>query len=126
MNFRGLRQVFFANWISNLQIPGLFRLITMIEPTKIIEESNSELTINWSDDKETSYLAVNLRRSCPCASCINEWTGEKMLKDDSIPGDLNFSHVSIVGRYALNFHFSDGHDTGIFSFAYLRKLSETS
>lgn len=95
----------------------------MIEPTQIIEESDREVAIKWSDDSETSYSAVKLRRSCPCASCVNEWTGEKTLRDDQIVDDLSFSSISIVGRYALNFHFSDGHDTGIFSFDYLRKLS---
>lgn len=96
----------------------------MLEPVQIIEESDSEVTITWSDDLETHYNALDLRRTCPCAGCINEWTGEKMLKDDQIPVDLSFRSISIVGRYALNFHFSDGHDTGIFSFAYLRKLSD--
>ena len=95
----------------------------MIEPRQIIEESDSELSINWSDEAETKYNAADLRRACPCAGCINEWTGEKMLKAENIGDDLSFSSISIVGRYALNFHFSDGHDTGIFSFDYLRKLS---
>ena len=96
----------------------------MIEPVQIIEESDSELSIKWSDDAETRYNAVDLRRNCPCASCVNEWTGQKILNDESIPEDLTITTISIVGRYALNFHFSDGHNTGIFSFAYLRKLSE--
>ena len=95
----------------------------MLEPVQIIEESDSEVSIKWSDDAETRYDAVQLRRSCPCAGCINEWTGEKMLDDTNIPDDISFRHISIVGRYALNFHFSDGHDTGIFSFNYLRKVS---
>lgn len=94
----------------------------MIEPTQIIEESDREISIAWSDDSETRYCAVQLRRACPCAGCVNEWTGEKMLKSEQIADDLSFSSISIVGRYALNFHFSDGHDTGIFSFDYLRKL----
>lgn len=94
----------------------------MIEPTEIIEESDSAVSIKWSDEAETKYTAPELRRSCPCASCINEWTGEKILDSKSIPDGLTFGHISIVGRYALNFHFSDGHDTGIFSFNYLRQL----
>ena len=98
----------------------------MVEPTQIVEESDSEVSIKWSDDAETKYSAVQLRRSCPCAGCINEWTGEKQLDDAQIPDDLAFRHISIVGRYALNFHFTDGHDTGIFSFAFLRKLSDSS
>jgi DUF971 family protein len=93
------------------------------EPVQIIEESERELTIKWSDDSETRYNAAGLRRSCPCAQCINEWTGEKMLSDDSVSDDVTFSHISIVGRYALNFHFSDGHETGIYSFTLLRNLS---
>jgi DUF971 family protein len=96
----------------------------MIEPVQIVEESDRQLTIAWSDDVETHYQAAGLRRSCPCAQCINEWTGEKMLSDDSVPDDVHFTHISIVGRYALNFHFSDGHDTGIFSFALLRQLAD--
>ena len=96
----------------------------MIEPRQIIEESDSEITINWLDEAETKYDAANLRRACPCAGCINEWTGEKTLKPESVAEDLSFSSIAIVGRYALNFNFSDGHDTGIFSFNYLRQLSE--
>jgi DUF971 family protein len=97
----------------------------MIEPTQIMEESDSEIAITWSDDSETRYTAVQLRRSCPCAGCVDEWTGKKTLEDRSVPEDLTFKHTSIVGRYALNFHFSDGHDTGIFSFKYLRDLNQT-
>jgi len=95
----------------------------MIEPARVIEESDSEVTIEWSDGSESRYTAVQLRRSCPCAACIDEWTGQKTLDERSVPDDLAFKHISIVGRYALNFHFTDGHDTGIFSFAYLRKLN---
>lgn len=94
----------------------------MIQPTQIVEESDRKVSITWSDDTSTSYDAAGLRRACPCATCVNEWTGQKILKDDQVAEDLTFSNISIVGRYALNFHFSDGHDTGIFSFAYLKGL----
>lgn len=92
----------------------------MIEPIQIVEESNREISIKWSDDTETRYTAAMLRRSCPCAGCIDEWTGKKTLDDRNIADDITITHTSIVGRYALNFHFSDGHDTGIYSFKYLQ------
>lgn len=95
----------------------------MIEPTKIIEEDSSTISIEWSDGTESTYHAAQLRRNCPCAGCIDEWTGEKMLEDKTVPDDISFSHTSIVGRYALNFHFSDGHETGIFSFKFLNDMS---
>ncbi len=96
----------------------------MIEPRQITEESDTELSIKWSDETETEYTASDLRRNCPCAGCINEWTGEKILKPENIAEDLSFASISIVGRYALNFHFSDGHDTGIYSFQYLQNLAK--
>ena len=94
----------------------------MVEPVQIVEESPSEVSIKWSDDTESLFTAAALRRSCPCAGCVNEWTGEKMLDPAKISDELSFRKISIVGRYALNFNFSDGHETGIFSFKYLKDL----
>ncbi len=96
----------------------------MVEPLQIIEESDSEITIEWSDATENRYNAARLRKACPCAGCIHEWTGEKILKPETVAEDVHFSHISVVGRYALNFHFSDGHDTGIYSFKYLKELED--
>ena len=98
----------------------------MIEPRDIIEESDREISIVWSNGVENKYAAAQLRRACPCAGCVNEWTGEKTLKDSAVSDDLTFSNVAVVGRYALSFNFSDGHETGIFSFEYLRKLVQGS
>jgi DUF971 family protein len=96
----------------------------MIEPTQIIEENDREISIKWSDEAETVYNAPELRRFCPCASCVNEWTGERTLRPETVAEDVTFSRITVVGRYALNFHFSDGHDTGIFSYKFLRDMSE--
>ncbi|MEO6655549.1 MAG: gamma-butyrobetaine hydroxylase-like domain-containing protein, partial [Pyrinomonadaceae bacterium] len=69
----------------------------MLEPTQIIEESDQQVSIRWSDDAEMTYSAAQLRRSCPCATCVNEWTGEKILRNESVADDLTFDHISIVG-----------------------------
>jgi DUF971 family protein len=95
----------------------------MIEPVQIVDEADGKISIRWSDDTRSEFTAAELRRSCPCAGCVNEWTGEKILHDDNVVEDLKFDHISVVGRYALNFHFSDGHETGIFSFAFLNQLA---
>lgn len=96
----------------------------MIEPLQIIEESDSAISIAWSDNVETLFNAADLRRKCPCAGCVNEWTGERMLKPEAVADDLSFSNIAVVGRYALNFNFSDGHETGIYSFRYLREIAD--
>ncbi len=97
-----------------------------IEPREIKHEDKFTLRITWADGCLCSFRAVALRRSCPCAQCVNEWTGERMLKPDSISEAIEIQDLSIVGRYALNFRWSDGHDTGIYSFRYLRELCEKS
>ncbi|MBA2378166.1 MAG: DUF971 domain-containing protein [Blastocatellia bacterium] len=96
-----------------------------IEPLRIIEENDAEVTIEWSDGVESRYNAAALRRSCPCAGCIDEWTGKKLLADDAVPDDIAFRQIAIVGRYALNFQFTDGHDSGIFSFDLLYKFAQS-
>ena len=95
-----------------------------IEPREIKQEDDFTIRIIWADNKECRYRAASLRRSCPCAQCVNEWTGERVLSPENIVDELEIRDVSLVGRYAINFRWSDGHETGIYSFRYLRELCE--
>ena len=95
-----------------------------IEPREIEQEGDARLRVTWADGRSCRYLAPALRRACPCAQCVNEWTGERMLRPESVPDDLTIADVDLVGRYALTFRWSDGHQTGIYSFRYLRELCE--
>ena len=95
-----------------------------IEPREIKQEGESGLRITWGDDRVCFYKAADLRRACPCAQCVNEWTGQRVLKPEAVSEELTIADLSIVGRYALNFRWSDGHETGIYSFRYLRELGE--
>jgi DUF971 family protein len=95
-----------------------------IEPREISQENNTELRITWADEKVCNYSAARLRRACPCAQCVNEWTGQRTLKPEVISDELEISDLNIVGRYALNFRWRDGHETGIYSFQYLRDLCD--
>jgi DUF971 family protein len=93
-----------------------------IEPREIMQEGEGGLRITWIDGQVCHYLAPALRRACPCAQCVNEWTGQRTLQADAISDHLTILDINIVGRYALNFRWSDGHETGIYSFRYLREL----
>lgn len=95
----------------------------MIEPRAIVDEGDA-VVIRWADETEERFDAPTLRRACACAQCVNEWTGERTLRADTVPDDLNIESIGIVGRYALNFKFSDNHETGIYSFKYLREIAE--
>jgi DUF971 family protein len=95
-----------------------------IEPVEIQQEGDAAMRITWADGRVSRFTAPAMRRSCPCAQCVNEWTGERTLRPELISDELIIRDFSLVGRYALNFKWSDGHDSGIYSFRYLRELDE--
>ena len=95
-----------------------------IEPREIMQEGEAALRITWADGRVCRFEAPALRRACPCAQCVNEWTGQRVLKPEAVPDDITIGDIAIVGRYALNFVWSDRHETGIYSFRYLRELCE--
>ena len=95
-----------------------------IEPRQIRQADDFTVQIIWADDKQCDYRAVDLRRACPCAQCVNEWTGERVLKPETVTDEIQIRDLSLVGRYAINFRWSDGHETGIYSFRYLRELCD--
>ncbi len=92
-------------------------------PTKIGAPGLATLDIEWNDGKKSSYPVRPLRFECPCAACVNELTGEKMLKIESIPQNILIKGIYPVGRYALQIVWSDGHSTGLYGYDYLRKLN---
>jgi DUF971 family protein len=57
-----------------------------------------------------------------CAGCVDEMTGARKIVHGSIPASIERNSVTPVGNYALQFGWSDGHNTGIYSFEYLRAL----
>ena len=90
------------------------------EPRLIIQSDPTRLVIEWVDGERTIYSAAQLRAICPCARCVNELTGVRMHDPQAVPADLLQGDARMVGNYALAFRFSDGHDTGIFTFQMLR------
>lgn len=94
------------------------------EPRQIKQADDFTLQIIWADEKECDYKAAALRRACPCAQCVNEWTGERVLRPEAVSDEIQIQDFSLVGRYAINFRWSDGHETGIYSFRYLRELCD--
>jgi ATP-binding protein involved in chromosome partitioning len=98
-----------------------YESLTTLQPREITEEERS-FRIVWSDGHESTYPFDFLRSNCPCAECVDEWTGERKQLNLDLPADLRPLGVSPVGIYAVAIPWSDGHRTGIYSFRRLREL----
>jgi DUF971 family protein len=66
-------------------------------PTKIKKLSPGEIQILWADGHETRHLAPLLRGLCPCASCQDEMTGQRVVLPIHIPDTLEFRKIELVG-----------------------------
>ena len=97
-----------------------------LEPTNI-QQIGNELAIQWNDGTE-SYLDLQfLRRACPCAACGGEpdMLGNIMRPNVSYSANsFELAGFEIVGGYAIQPRWADGHGTGIYSFQYLRRISQ--
>lgn len=87
--------------------------------------------IAWKDGHHSHYSFQWLRDACPCAMCDEErsQSGRKIGEPPKPkPGELPIfkgaakpSEVTPVGKYAISFKWSDGHQHGIYSWDFLRK-----
>lgn len=88
----------------------------------------NELALAWNDETESYFPLEFLRRACPCAACGGE---PDVMGEVSRVGGITYSNKSfellgfdLVGGYALQPRWADGHNSGIYSFTYLRRLGE--
>ena len=95
-----------------------------LEPTNI-QQIGGEVAISWNDGSESFFKLETLRRACPCAAC----GGEPDVMGNIERPHLTYSDASfglrsfaIIGGYALQPAWGDGHSTGLYSFPYLRRL----
>lgn len=121
-------------------------------PRRLDLKKDQRLLIEWADGFESRYPIARLRQLCPCAACRALRTGRdphqllrpateeemaaegqprKTLSLNVLPkhftseaDDIAVTSAELVGNYAIQITFSDGHTSGIFSFAYLREISE--
>lgn len=98
--------------------------LTRIEPVPSPTPGQVGIQLTWSTGQQVTLAAVDLRFECPCAACVDEHTGIRTLRRESIPSDVRATRVEPVGRYALAFTWSDGHSTGMYSYDALWKLCE--
>ncbi len=88
-----------------------------------LSQDQRDLSLLWDDGKKTQVTARALRQNCPCAECVEEWSGKRTFDQQKIPTELKIIEIAPVGNYALTFTFGDLHRIGIFNWKHLRELS---
>lgn len=88
---------------------------------KSIRRRPDGVEIDWDDDADpVLFPSRMLRLACPCAACVDEISGRRTLDPATIPPDVRADSLELVGAYGLRVRWSDGHATGIYTFAWLR------
>ena len=96
--------------------------VERLTPREIGQADERHLAIVWADGHRSSLDVRELRLACPCAQCIDEWSGTPRLDPARVPQGILPTAVRSVGLYALSIEFDDGHQSGIYPFELLRKL----
>ena len=65
-----------------------------------------------------------LRARCPCACCMDEMTGVRLLDVEDVPLGIAPTNIQFSGNYALKITWNDRHDTGLFTWEYLELLAK--
>ena len=98
-------------------------------PAKLDLKRDEKLEILWKDGRRSVYKVDYLRSMCPCATCNQQRLGQEQSKSllKILPGNydkpLTVVNAELVGNYAIKIDWSDSHNTGIYSFEYLRSIS---
>jgi DUF971 family protein len=102
---------------------------TSNRPTGItLDKTEGVLKISWADGAECVYPLSNLREACPCVECRG---GHSRMGREFDPDDIlrlvpkrsyGMKSIALVGNYAVQPLWDDGHSTGIYTFEYLRRL----
>ncbi|MFQ5823925.1 MAG: gamma-butyrobetaine hydroxylase-like domain-containing protein [bacterium] len=99
-------------------------------PVDVKKAGNNRLAVVWDDGHESIYTMDQLRKKCPCASCRTARETQQsnplrvLAPQELIPKNIELKEAEVVGRYALQFRWSDGHHEGIYSFDFLRQLCQ--
>ncbi len=104
------------------------------EPEHIAISKSKGVKIDWKDGHHSDYSLAYLRDECPCATCTGAHGTEPQKTNYSTEGGgskdlfpmykptLKMLSVEEVGGYAVRIAWSDGHNTGIYSFDHFRKI----
>lgn len=87
-----------------------------------ISHDEKAVTLAWENGESLTINNHELRCACACASCVDEFTGEKILVEENVPADIKAEQITPIGNYAVLIHWSDGHNSGIYPYKKLKEI----
>ena len=110
------------------------RIAVTPEKVRVLLTEGKGLEIDWVDGHRSAWSFAWLRDACPCATCIEERSQQGRKAGQSKPKSAELlpmytppakpKSVQPVGRYAIQFNWLDGHNGGIYSWEYLRRVCQ--
>lgn len=93
-----------------------------------LSHNGDALLIDWEDGHTTNTSLRSLRWSCPCAECAGEMDmAGRLSQVNQLPdSEYRLEGAYPIGRYAFQLVWASGHDSGIYTYEYLRGLCECS
>ncbi len=89
-----------------------------------ITRRDDGILVEWNREGDRRfYAARSLRLACPCAECVEEMSGRALLDPARVAADIRPLRIDLVGGYGLRVSWSDGHNTGIYTFERLREMT---
>jgi ATP-binding protein involved in chromosome partitioning len=122
---------FVWRWGSNEGAPGWVDSAarpagSQTTPIGFLRRDPRTLSILWEDARRDDLDVRDLRLACQCALCVEEMSGRKLLDPKSIRFDVSPQTITSIGNYAIQFDWSDGHNSGLYSFKDLRALGASA
>lgn len=103
--------------------------MTVVRPKGVtLNKTEGILEITWDDDRKCQYPLSQLREACPCVECRG---GHQFMSQQYDPENIlvlkpkrsyAVQSLDLVGNYALQPTWDDGHHTGLYTWEYLRRL----
>ena len=101
----------------------------MNDPEHIAISKSKGIQIDWTDGHHSEFGLVYLRQQCPCATCSGSHGTPPRVPEADNPFQmfkpaLKMLGVEPVGNYAIRINWSDGHNTGIYSYEHFRRICQ--
>jgi DUF971 family protein len=84
------------------------------------------MLLGFSNQEKYAVSYAELRFLCPCAGCVDEHTGARIIKREQVKAGIRATGVQLVGRYAVQISWNDRHNTGMYHYDRLFEISQKS